>query len=110
MAVMQGTYVQKYINMKNSDGTPIDITGWQLRSSLRQHPTAPNVLAELTTENGGFVLVDPVNGRMAFTLDETVTEALPTGRIHFDVLHENAPEGPVWIFGGSFIVQQPVTR
>lgn len=110
MAIMQGTFVQKYINMKASDGTPIDITGWTLRATLRKSPTDPVSLADLTTENGGFVLVDAVNGRLAFVLDETLTVVLPVGRIHFDVLHVNAPEGPVWIFGGSFIVKQPVTR
>jgi len=110
MAVMQGTYVQKYINMKDMDGNPIDITGWLFRSGLRRNPTDDTVLAELTNANGGFVLVDEPNGRIGFTLDETVTAILPVGRIHFDVLHENGPEGPVWIFGGSFIVKQPVTR
>lgn len=110
MAIMQGTFVQKYINIKASDATPIDITGWALRASLRKTPTDPIVLSELTTENGGFVLVDAPNGRLAFVLDETLTAILPVGRIHFDVLHENGPSGPVWIFGGSFIVKQPVTR
>lgn len=110
MAIMQGTFVQKYINMKASDGTPIDITGWLLRASLRKSPTDPVVLTELTNANGGFVLIDEPNGRLAFTLDDLITAALPVGRIHFDVRHENAPEGPVWIFGGSFIVKQPVTR
>lgn len=110
MAIMQGTFVQKYINMKASDGSPIDISGWEFRSALRKAPTSPDVLYELTNANGGFVLIDEPNGRFAFTLDETVTETLPVGRVHFDVLHDNAPSGPVWIFGGSFLVKQPVTR
>lgn len=110
MAVMQGTFVQKYINMKASDGSPIDITGWNLRASLRKAPSAPDVLAELTNANGGFTIVDSSNGRLAFTLDESVTIILPVGRVHFDVLHDNAPDGPVWIFGGNFLVKQPVTR
>lgn len=110
MAVMQGTFIQKFINMQDSDGNPIDITGWLFRATLRRAPTATDVLAELTNANGGFVLVDEPNGRFAFTLDDLVTGALPVGRIHFDVLHDNAPNGPVWIFGGSFLVKQPVTR
>lgn len=110
MAVMQNTFVQKYINMKASDGTPIDITGWLFRASLRKTPSSATALAELTNANGGFVLVDEANGRLALVLDETVTTLLPVGRVHFDVLHDNAPSGPVWIFGGSFLVKQPVTR
>lgn len=110
MSVMQGTVVQKYMNIQNSDNTPIDITGWELRASLRKQPTASIELVELTTANGGFVIVDAVNGRFAMVLDDTVTVILPIGRIHFDVLHSNAPDGPVWLFGGSFLVKQPVTR
>lgn len=111
MAVFQGTATVKYINMKErSTGDPIDISGWTLRAQLRDTPSASTALAELTTENGGFVLVDEVNGRMALVLDDAITELLPVGRIHFDVLRENAPEGPQWIFGGSFLVRQAVTR
>jgi hypothetical protein len=110
MSVMQGTVVQKYINIQSSDGTPIDITGWTLRASLRRSPTDPAVLSELTTANAGLVLVDPPNGRLAFVLDDAVTTILPVGRIHFDVLHVNGPAGPVWLFGGNFLVKQPITR
>jgi hypothetical protein len=107
---MQGTVVQKYLNLKNSDGTPVDITGWTLHASMRVAPTALDSLGELTTENGGFALIDPPNGRMAIILDDSVTAILPVGRIFFDVLRVNGPAGPVWLFGGNFLVKQPVTR
>lgn len=110
MAIMQGTVVQKYINIQNSDTTPIDITGWTLRAVLRKQPTSSLSLGELTTENGGFVIIDPPNGRLAIVLDDSLTVTLPEGRIHFDVIRENGPTGPVWLFGGSFLVKQPVTR
>lgn len=110
MAVMQGTFVQKYINLKNSDGTPIDITGWTFRSTLRRAVSDPVSLAVLDSAGGGFAIIDAVNGRLAIVLDDLVTALLPVGRVHFDVLHDNAPSGPVWMFGGSFIVKQPVTR
>ena len=110
MAVMQGTVVQKYLNLKNNDGTPVDITGWTLHATLRVQPTAPDSLGELTTENGGFALVDPINGRMAIVLDDSLTVNLPVGRVYFDTLRVNGPAGPVWLFGGNFLVKQPVTR
>ena len=110
MAVMQGTFVQKYVNIKTHDEEVVDITGWEFRSELRKVPHSATVLAELTTANGGFVTIDGPNGRLAFVLDETLTILLPIGRIYFDVLYENAPAGPVWLFGGTFFVRQPVTR
>lgn len=115
MPVFQGDRTVKYINMKqrNADSTPgdpIDISGWEFRATLRRHPNTNESLGELTTANGGFVNVDEVNGRIAMVLDDTLTAALPVGRVHFDVQYSNAPDGPVWVFGGNFMVKQPVTR
>jgi hypothetical protein len=110
MAIYQGARSVKYITMKDSDGAFIDISGWELRATLRRAINSPDELGELTMANGGFVLVDSANGRLAIVLDDTLTAVLPVGRVYFDVLHDNAPDGPVWIFGGSFIVKQPVTR
>lgn len=110
MAIFQGTRTIKYIVIKDMEDNPIDIDGWDLRATLRRAPNASDSYGDLSIDNGGFVIVDAVNGRMAMILDDSLTETLPVGRVYFDVLHENAPEGPVWIFGGSFIVKQPVTR
>lgn len=109
MSVFQGTRETRYMNLKQA-GAPIDITGWEFRATLRRLPTSEDSLGELTTANNGFVTVDAVNGRLAMLLDDSLTATLPVGRIHFDVLYENAADGPVWLFGGSFIVKKPVTR
>lgn len=110
MAVFQGTREIRYMNFKNSDESPMNIDGWEFRATLRRTPTASDSLGELTMANGGFVIVDAVNGRLAMILDDSLTETLPVGRIHFDVLRDNAPDGPVWVFGGSFMMKQPITR
>jgi hypothetical protein len=111
MAFYQGTREVRYINMKQADGvTPIDITDWEFRAMLRKSPTASEVLAELTTLDGGFVTVDGPNGRFGMVFDDSLTAILPASRIFFDVLYNNAPDGPVWLFGGSFSVKTPITR
>lgn len=110
MAVFQGTVSTTYINIKDSDDAAIDISAWTFRAQLRQAPSSAAALAELTNANGGFVIVDGAAGRLAMVLDDSVTDLLPVGRIHFDALRENAPAGPEWMFGGSFAVKQPVTR
>lgn len=111
MPVYQGTTVTKYINLKDRETDDyLDVSTWMLRAQLRRQPGSVDYLAELTTENGGFVIVDGVNGRIAMVLDDTLTDDLPVGRVHFDVLRMDASEGPLWVFGGSFIVKQPITR
>lgn len=110
MAVYQGTALTKYVTLKDSEGVPLDITGWTFRAQLRDHPDDAIALGELTTENGGIVLVDEVNGRLGLVFDDALTEVLPVGRVHFDVLRENGASGPVWLFAGNFMVRQPITR
>ena len=63
MAVFQGTREIRYMNFKNSDESPMNIDGWEFRATLRRTPTASDSLGELTMANGGFVIVDAVNGR-----------------------------------------------
>jgi hypothetical protein len=111
MAVFKGTRSIRYINFKDRDtDLPIDITGWEFRAALRRSPSADVELGELTTANNGFVIVDAPNGRLALIIDDTLSATLPVGRVHFDVLYENAAEGPIWVFGGNFLVREPVTR
>lgn len=47
-------------------GNPIDISGSTLRMGVRKNPDDVNELMLLTTENGGLMITDAVNG--AFTL------------------------------------------
>lgn len=111
MPIYKGTQDQKYMNFrdKNTDA-PIDITGWTFRADLRDQPDDPSALATLTTANGGIAIMDGLNGRIAFVFSPLITDALPVGRIHFDVLRDNAPGGPQWLFGGKFLVREPITR
>lgn len=61
-----------------ADLTPVDLTGCKGRLQLRSDVLAPDVLLELTTENGriDFSLGD---GNIAFFLDATTTSGLPYG-------------------------------
>lgn len=111
MAIYQGTTSTKYLNIKDyTTKLPIDVSGWELRAQLKRAPQTDTYYHELTTANGGFVIVDAVNGRIALYLDDEVTSLLPVGRIHFDVLRTDTVDGPQWMFGGSFMVKQPTTR
>jgi hypothetical protein len=75
---------------KQSDGTPMDLTGMTGRIQFRLEEGAP-VLLELTTENGGITL-----GGTAGTID--LLSRAPT---HVNLPSEQEIEGDVLLFNGS---------
>jgi len=62
-----------------SDLTPVDLTGCMARMQLRADVLAPDVLLELTTQNGRIDLSGG-GGRIAFILDAATTADLPYGQ------------------------------
>lgn len=114
MPIYQGTLYTRAFVIKNSDGSVIDVTGWEFRMQIRKHTAdTGDPLLELTTAGGGIgVASGGADGRIFISLDETQTLALPTGSYKFDVLRtdQESGGGPRWIFGGKLKIKQPVTR
>lgn len=109
MAVYQGTYYAKSFLLKHSDGTAYDVSGWTFQCQLRDRVDTVSLL-ELTTANGGFVVVDGPTGEVSLRITAVQSALLPVARLVFDVLRTNASPGPVWQFGGKLSVRRPVTR
>ena len=61
------------------DGTPIDLSGNTLRMGIRHHAIDAVVELLLTTENGGLLLTDPVNGRFTVWIKQAQLLELPLG-------------------------------
>jgi hypothetical protein len=112
MPCFQGTrYTRNFQLLYCSSNTPIDITGWEFRGMIRDNRSDPDFLVELTTANGGFLVINGTSGRLQFTLSPIQTASLPTGRVMFDVERTDlVVEGPIWIFEASFKVKTPITR
>lgn len=109
MPAFQGTYYTRTFALKQ-DGVAIDISGWTFEAQVRYQVDDDEALLTLTTANGGVVTIDGSSGRLALAITADQTAALPEGRVVFDVLRTDADPGPLWQFGGQFIVKQPVTR
>ena len=111
MPVYKGAYFSKTFTFKDKvTDDPINITGWTFEAHLRDNPKDSQPAAVLTTANGGFTVIDGVNGRLMLAISTSVANTLPTGIIHFDVLRTGVVPGPVWLFGGKFPVKEAVTR
>lgn len=69
------TYLSPLMTWKTQSGNPIDLTGWKARMQVRQSISAPTVLLNLTTENGGIELGDAL-GTVRLKLSAEQTSAL----------------------------------
>lgn len=111
MAAYQGTYYAIAFQLLDSAGDPYaDITSWEFSADIRDNRTDSTEELSLTTANGGFVVTSGANAQFEMRMTAAQTLSLPTGRMVFDVLRTDASPGPVYLFGGSFKVKQPVTR
>ncbi len=71
-------YAQTGRPVPDTDLVPVDLTGCQARLQLRADVLSPDVLLELTTENGRIDL-SLGDGHIAFFLDAATTAGLPYG-------------------------------
>lgn len=79
--IEQGATWEQDVWWEDSNGNPIDLTGYTARMQARAAAGDPGTLVDLTTENGGIVLV-PAEGKITLVMDADATAALdwPAGR------------------------------
>lgn len=110
MPAYQGiTYVRLFTICRCIDNSPIDITGWEFLSQIRDSREDETVLMELSTANGGWTVIDGPNGRLQMSIRPEMG-TLPVGKMVFDVLRTDITSGMYWIFEAVFIVKKPITR
>ena len=109
LTIYQGATFRKRLRWSTSGGTPIDLTGCKARLQFRAELESPDVLLELTTENGGIVIDGPA-GKLALRISPTATAATSweSGVWDLEVVH---PNGDVTrLVQGSISVSPEVTR
>ncbi len=113
MSIRRGaSWTQGFALKSKTTGLPIDISTWTLKSEFQRSVSDTTVYAQLTTENGGILITDGVNGKLSFIINSTTTLGFPLGRVAFDVVRtDTEPDpGPVYVFGGFVFVRNMVSR
>jgi hypothetical protein len=111
MPAFQGTRYTRNVALRScSTNAPINIESWEFRGMIRDSRNDPEQLITLTSANGGFNIIDAVNGRLQFTLSPAQTIILPVGRMMMDVERTDHIDGPVWLFELTFQSKTPITR
>ncbi|MFZ5548086.1 MAG: hypothetical protein ACOZJX_05275 [Pseudomonadota bacterium] len=81
------TWQQRLIYKAGDPLTPVDMTGWTARLHVRTTVESPELLLELTTENGGITL-GGTTGEISIDLSAADTAAItwPTGLFDLELV------------------------
>lgn len=107
--IEQGASFRLQFAWKDGLGAAVDLTSYTARMQVRASTSAPDVLLELTTENGRIALGGSA-GTVTLTLTPVVTAGLDWRRGKYD-LELIAPDSSVTRFlQGQVSVSREVTR
>ena len=111
MTIYRGSFYSVTLTLKsNVTGLPIDITGWTMKSQIRDAITDEEIMVELTTENGGIEIIDGPGGVFSLKITAEQNENFSLGNVVGDVFRTDAVPGPVRLFGFKDKVKRSVTR
>jgi hypothetical protein len=108
-AIEQGATWSRQFNYKDPNGVAINLTGYTARMQVRAKRTNPEVLLELTTENGGIVL-GGADGSVTLQASAVDTAAFTWTRGVYDVELISAGGIVTRFIRGSVSVSPEVTR
>lgn len=105
----QGATFQLALVWRDSDGEPIDLSGYSARMQVRSDPADEDALISISTDEGGIVLGGEA-GTIAIEIDaETMSGIAAPGRYRYDL--EIEIDGRVTrLIEGPFTVKPEVTR
>lgn len=97
------------MTLKDSGGTPLDLSGWEPRLQVRPSVESIDVLMDCRPTNGRLVMQDAAAGKILLHLDEAETARLDFSGAFYDLLIIG-PIDAIRIMQGKFNVSPAVTR
>jgi hypothetical protein len=111
LTIYQGSTFSQEFQWKSGDpAVPVDLTGYAARMQIREKISSPNYIVNLTTENGGIVIRDAVNGKFSIEISADATTTMNFKTAVYD-LEFVSPDGIVRrLLGGTVTLSPEVTR
>ena len=107
--IEQGTTLMKPFIWKDSDGVPVDLTGYTAKMQVRQSPQSGTVLLELSTSNGRITLGGAA-GTITLVLTAATTAAIAWRRGVYDIELTSGDGTVTRLLEGEIQVSKEVTR
>lgn len=109
LQVEQGANFEEFVNLKDSSGAAIDLTGFTAKMQIRPYVSSDFVLLEGTSSNG-VLQITPLLGRIEINFTPEQTKQLLYTKSVYD-LFITSPSGFVTkVLYGTIEVIQSVTR
>lgn len=110
LAIEQGATFKVIFQWTDSNNSPINITGYTLRSQIRATVESSSVMVDMTNANGKVTISDAAQGKIQMLLSATETASLAAGTGVWD-LEVIAGDGTVTrLLQGSVTISPEVTR
>lgn len=109
LTIEQGATFTKTLVWKDSNGDPIDLSGYTARMQIRRTITSCDVLVDATTENGKITLT-PEEGKIDIRLEAAETEALDFREAVYDLELQSADGFVTRLVQGTVELSLEVTR
>jgi hypothetical protein len=109
ITIRQGSTYRLPIIWKDSNGEPINLTGYVARMQVRPGVCSPDVIVELTTANGRITLGGST-GTIDLEIPATVTAAITDGCGVYDLELESSDGTVTAILAGAVTFEREVTR
>lgn len=107
--IEQGSTFSFVATWKDSEGTPIDVTGCSARMQVRPWQESETILLSLTTGNGGIALGGTAGTVSVYATDEA-TQGLPPGYAVYDIEIETTAGRVTRLLQGAVEISPEVTR
>lgn len=106
--INQGATFSRRLTIKNDEGQPFDLTGYQARMQIRRQLSDATFYVELTTENGRITL-EPEDGVILLYMSDEVTRTIPKDGVYD--LEIQSETGEVFrVIEGKVRLKPEVTR
>ncbi len=105
----QGATWSVTVTYENSDGTPINLTGYTGAMQLRQNYNSDTADLTLTTSNGG-IAITGLTGTVVVNMTDDQTRLLSEGYYVYDLELTSSGGQVIRLIQGQFTVAAEVTR
>lgn len=109
LEVQQGATYRRSFVWKDSNGDPVDLTGYIARMQIRRRKSAPVIEHSATTENGG-ITITPLEGRIDLLISATATAAFDFTSGAYDLELVASDNDVTRFLEGAVSVSKEVTR
>lgn len=102
--VDQGSFYRTYVTVANTDGTPMDLTGYTAASQMRKSYQSTGAYNFTTS------ISNPTQGRVRVELSSEQSRAIPAGKYLYD-LEVTSPSGErTRVVEGIVLINPEITK